>query len=91
MRDNAGPSGFPTASSAHHARWIREEAAMAAIIFNATHQKEQVREQLDAVLTAFRKVLDAFVSNRMRQSAAEAEQVRPRQPLGTQTPSIKPR
>jgi hypothetical protein len=36
-------------------------------------------------------VLDAFVSNRMRQSAAEAEQVRPRQPLGTQTPSIKPR
>jgi len=78
-------------SSTHHACWIREKAAMAAITFNAAHQKERVREQLDTVLTAFRETLDAFVSNRMRRSAAEAEFVRPRQPLGTQTPSMKPR
>jgi len=78
------------ASSAHHVRWIRQEAAMPATTFSAAYRKEQVREQLDAVLIAFRKLLDAFVSNRMRRVAAEAEHVRPRQPLGTQTPSIKP-
>jgi hypothetical protein len=33
-------------------------------------------------------MLDAFVSNRMRQAAAEAEHVRP---LGTPSPSIKAR
>ena len=46
---------------------------MAAITFNTTHQKEQVREQLKTALTALREMLDAFVSNRMRQAAAEAE------------------
>ena len=50
---------------------------MAAITFNAAHQKERVREMLDTVLTAFRETLDAFVSNRMRRSAAEAAHVRP--------------
>ena len=49
---------------------------MAAITLNTAHQKEQVREQLKIVLGAFREMLDAFVSNRMRQAAAEAEQVR---------------
>jgi hypothetical protein len=49
---------------------------MAAITVNTAHQKEQVREQLKIVLGAFREMLDAFVSNRMRQAAAEAEQVR---------------
>ena len=51
---------------------------MAAITFNTTHRKEQVREQLKTALTALREMLDAFVSNRMRQAAAEAEQVRAR-------------
>ena len=60
---------------------------MAAITFNTAHQKEHVREQLKTVLAAFREMLDAFVSNRMRRAAAEAEHVRPRQPLGTQSQS----
>ena len=51
---------------------------MAAITFNTTHNKEQVREQLKTALTALREMLDAFVSNRMRQAAAEAEQARAR-------------
>ena len=51
---------------------------MAAITFNTTHRKEQVREQFKTALTALREMLDAFVSNRMRQAAAEAEQVRAR-------------
>ena len=61
---------------------------MAAIVFNAAHRKEQVREQLNAVLTAFREMLDAFVSDRMQLAAAEARQVRPRQRPGTSSPSI---
>jgi len=76
------------ASSAHHARWIREEAAMAATTFSAVHQVGQVREQLKTALAAFRTMLDAFVSNRMRRAAAEAEHVRP---LGTPSPLIKAR
>ena len=50
---------------------------MATITFNTAHRKAHVREQLDAVLAAFREMLDAFVSNRMRRAAAEAEYVRP--------------
>jgi hypothetical protein len=76
------------ASSAHHARTIREEAAMAAIAFNTAHQKEQVREQLKNALAAFRDVLDAFVSNRIRRAAVEAGQVRPRQRLSGTSPSL---
>jgi hypothetical protein len=76
------------ASSAHHGRWIRKEAAMAAITLSAVHQVGQVREQLKTVLAAFRAMLDAFVSNRMRRAAAEAEHVRP---LGTPSPSTKAR
>ena len=53
---------------------------MAAITFNAAHQKEHVREQLKPALAAFREMLDTFVSNQMRRAAAEAEQVRPRHP-----------
>jgi hypothetical protein len=52
---------------------IREEAAMAAITFNAAHRKERVRKQFKAVRAAFCATLDAFVSNRMRQAAAQAE------------------
>ena len=51
---------------------------MAAIIFNVAHQREHVREQLSTGLTALSAILDAFVSNRMRRAAAEAEFARPR-------------
>ena len=61
---------------------------MAAITFNAAHQKEHVREQLKTALAAFREMLDIFVSNQMRRAAAEAEQVRPRHPPGTPSQSI---
>jgi hypothetical protein len=76
------------ASSAHHDRWIREDAAMAAIALNTVHQATHVREQLKPVLAAFREMLDTFASNRMRQAAAEAEHARSRQPLGTPSPLI---
>jgi len=52
---------------------------MAAITFNAAHQTERVREQLKTVLIAFREMLDAYVSNRMRRAVAEAAHVRVRQ------------
>jgi hypothetical protein len=61
---------------------------MAAITFDATHQKEHIRKRLETVFAAFGEMLDAFVSNRMRRAAAEAAHVRPRQPLGTSSPSI---
>jgi hypothetical protein len=51
---------------------------MAAITFNAAHRKEHAQEQLTPVLATLRKMLDAFVSNRMRRAAAEAQHVRPR-------------
>jgi hypothetical protein len=52
---------------------------MVAIAFDTAPQKERVRLRVGTVLVAFRKMLDAFVSNRMRRAAAEAEHVRPRQ------------
>jgi hypothetical protein len=61
---------------------------MAAITFDTAHQAEHIRGRLETVLTGLRETLDAFVSHRMRQTAAEAEHVRPRQPLGASTPSI---
>ena len=61
---------------------------MATTTFNAAGRKEQVREQLDNVLAAFRDTLDAFVSNRMRRAAEEAGHVRPRPSRDTQTQSI---
>lgn len=45
---------------------------MATTTFSAAGRKEQVREQLDNFLAAFRDTLDAFVSNRMQRAAAEA-------------------
>ena len=59
---------------------------MAAITFNATHQKEHVREQLRSALAACRDMLDAFVSNRIRQAVAETERVRPRHALRAPSP-----
>ena len=61
---------------------------MAATTFNAPHWKGHVREQLGSVLHAFRETVDAFVSNRMRRAAAEAEHLSPRPSQDTQTPSI---
>jgi hypothetical protein len=61
---------------------------MAAITLNTVNQATHVRERLKTVLAVFREMLDAFVSNRMRQAAADAEHVRP---LGTPSPSIKTR
>ena len=49
---------------------------MAAITFNTAHQAEHIRQQLETALAAFREMLDTFVSNRMRQAAAEAEHAR---------------
>ena len=45
---------------------------MAAITCNAAHLK--------TVLAAFREILDAFVSNRMRRAVAQAEHILPRRP-----------
>ena len=39
---------------------------MAASTFNAAHQSEHLRKQLKTALAAFREMLDAFVSHRMR-------------------------
>jgi hypothetical protein len=66
------------ASSAHHGCWIREEAAMATITFNAERRQQHVREQLKTVRGASRPMLDAFASNRLRRAAAEAEHIRSR-------------
>ena len=60
---------------------------MAAITFNAAHQKVHIGEWLKTVRGAFRQMIDAFVSNRLRRAAAEAEHIRPRR-AGTQSQSI---
>ena len=62
---------------------------MAAI--TTADQEERVREQTRTAVAAYREMLDTFVSDRMRRAAAEAEQVRPRQPPGGSSPSIKTR
>jgi hypothetical protein len=70
-------------SSAHHARWIRKEAAMAAIAFNPARRAGRVERRFKAVLTLVREMLDAFVSRRMRRAAAEAAPARRRQSRAT--------
>ena len=61
---------------------------MAAITLNTARQAEYVREQLKPVLAAFREMLDAVVSNRIRRTAAETVHARSRQPLDASSPSI---
>jgi hypothetical protein len=61
---------------------------MAAIAFNAAHRSEHLRERYKTALAAFRDMLDAFVSHRMRQSAAEAGHARPRRRPVTSSQSI---
>jgi hypothetical protein len=63
---------------------------MAAIPFNAAHQKELARKQLETALAAYREMLDAFVSNRMRRTAADAEHAHPRQAPATSSPAKNP-
>jgi hypothetical protein len=46
---------------------------MAAVTFNAMPRTEHVRRRLKAVRAAFGEMLDAFVSNRMRRTAAESK------------------
>jgi hypothetical protein len=46
---------------------------MAAIAFNGARQAEQAGERLKTVLTLLRRMLDAFVSYRMRLAASEAD------------------
>jgi hypothetical protein len=75
------------APSAHHGRWIREEAAMAAITLNAAGRNEHGQAQRHGVLAALRDMIDAFVSNQMRKAAAEAEHFRARRlPILTRDP-----
>ena len=62
---------------------------MTAITFNAARQKLDIQGQLKTVLAAFREMLDAFVSNRMRLAVAEAGHIRPRRPKGTHSQSIR--
>ena len=59
---------------------------MAAITFNAAHQKELVRKRLETALASYREMLDVFVSNQIRQAAAAAERARPRQAPDTTSP-----
>ncbi len=59
---------------------------MTAITFNTAHQAEHLRQRLKVALAAFREMLDIFVSNQMRRTVAEAEQVRPKQAPRTTSP-----
>jgi Glu-tRNA(Gln) amidotransferase subunit E-like FAD-binding protein len=62
---------------------------MATITFNTTHNKSQLREQLDAVVAVCREMLDGVVSNWMRRAAAEAEYVRPRPGTSSQPTDLR--
>jgi hypothetical protein len=59
IRRNVEPSRIPTASSSHHGRWIRKEAAMAAIAFNAA----QLSEREPTTVTAQFRPLDPGIVN----------------------------
>ena len=63
---------------------------MTAITLNTAHQAEHVRQTLGSVFAILREMIDAFVSNRMRKAAAEAEHVRSRQLQDVHTSSIAP-
>jgi hypothetical protein len=55
---------------------------MATITFDAAHQKDQARKQLETALAAYRAMLDAFVSNQIWQAATGAEHAGSRQTPG---------
>jgi hypothetical protein len=73
IRCTIGSSRNPMALPSHHGHWIHEEAAMAAIAFNAA---QRAAERFEAVLTAVGEKFEVFVSHQMRQAAAEAEPAR---------------
>ena len=63
---------------------------MTAITLNTAHQAEHIRQTLGSMLAVLREMLDAFISNRMRKAAAEAEHVRSRRLQDVHTSSIAP-
>jgi hypothetical protein len=64
---------------------------MAQIILDTGHQEETIRSRFGARFALLREMLDAFVSYRMREAAAEAEHVRSRQTPNAQLPSTNVR
>lgn len=62
---------------------------MATVSLGTADQTEHVPGRLEVALCALRIWLDAFASNRMRRTAAEAEQARPRRFPSTQSRSTK--
>jgi len=64
---------------------------MAAIAFDAARRKELVREPLKPARSVLRKMLDAFVSYRMRSAASAAKHIRQRRRLRAPSPSMKAR
>ena len=63
---------------------------MTAITFNTAHRAAHIRQGLETFLAVFREMLDAFVSNRMRKAAAEAEQAHSLRLRDVHTSSIGP-
>ena len=63
---------------------------MTAIALNTAHQARHTRQGLETVFAVLREMLDAFVSNRMRKAAAEAEHARSLRLRGVHTSSIGP-
>jgi hypothetical protein len=63
---------------------------MAANPLDAAHQKQQVQEQLEAALAAYREMLDTYVHNRVPRAAAEADRSPERQITNAQSKSVKP-
>jgi len=63
---------------------------MAANPFDAAHRKEQAQAQLKAALSAYSKMLDTYVHNRVPKAAAEADRI-PERPITNARPqSVKP-
>ena len=61
---------------------------MSAITLNTAHQAERFGQKLETILAVLREMLDAFVSNRMRKAAAEAEHAHSLRQRGVHTSSI---
>jgi len=65
---------------------------MATITFYAAARKSWLQQQLETMFFGCRKLLDAFVSDRMQRAVAVAEQVRPpqNQPPHPEAPADRP-
>jgi len=64
------------------------EAIMAAISSDIFLQHGRIAGHLETAFVTLRTSLDAFVSNRMRRAAAEAEYARPHRLLCAPSPSV---